>query len=63
MRILILRQTTIAGRPIRPGEVVEATDQDARYLMARGKAETAQDPLPQPVASKPRTRKPSAPGN
>jgi hypothetical protein len=63
MRILILRQTCIAGRPILPGEVVEVTAQDARYLMARGKAEAVQDPLPQPVASKPRPRKPSAPGN
>lgn len=63
MRILILRQTTIAGKPAFPGDVVEVTAQDARYLMARGKAEAAQDPIPQPVASKPRTRKPSAPGN
>ena len=63
MRIEILRQTSIQGRPILAGEVVEATDRDARYLVAKGKAQPAQDSLPViitvPEARKPRPRKPN----
>ena len=63
MRIEILRQTSIQGRPILAGEVVEATDRDARYLVAKGKAQLAQDPIPAintvSEARKPRPRKPT----
>ena len=59
MDLLILRQTSIAGRPARVGDVVEVGDRDARLLIASGKAEPApavQDPEPTPAP--PRTRKP-----
>ena len=65
MRLLILRQTSIAGQPARPGDVVEVNDRDARLLINSGKAETApaapaavevtQDP--EPVQPKPRQRR------
>jgi len=59
MELLILRQTSIAGRPARVGDVVEVGDRDARLLIASGKAEpapTVQDPEPTPAPT--RTRKP-----
>lgn len=63
MRLLILRQTSIAGRPLRVGDVVEVDDRDARLLLNSGKAEPApaapvlvtQDP--EPVQRKPRPRR------
>lgn len=65
MRLLILRQTSIAGQPARPGDVIEVSDRDARLLVNSGKAETApaapaavvvaQDP--EPIQRKPRTRR------
>lgn len=65
MRLLILRQTSIAGQPARVGDVVEVTDRDARLLIGSGKAEpaptapavvvVAQDP--EPVKRKPRQRR------
>ena len=65
MRLLILRQTSIAGQPARPGDVVEVIDRDARLLINSGKAEPApaapavvvltQDP--EPVKRKPRQRR------
>jgi hypothetical protein len=58
MKIRILRRTSFAGQPLLAGEVHDIPDLDARYLMACGKAEEAQDSLPGPVAQKPRTRKP-----
>ena len=61
MRIRILRQTSISGRPARVGDVVEATLADARLLLAMGRAERAPDPDPVviivPEAAKPRSRK------
>jgi hypothetical protein len=64
MRIKILRQTSIAGRPVRPGDVIEPSAMDARILLSMGKAELVLDPpseaepLPAPQAPrKPRTRK------
>jgi len=64
MKIRILRQTSIAGRPVRPGDVIEPSVMDARILLSMGKAELAPDllpeaePLPAPQAPrKPRTRK------
>jgi hypothetical protein len=73
MLLEILAQTSIAGRPVWVGDVVEAADRDARYLLARGKAREAQAPGPQeleqptpaavpaPEARKPRPRKPRTP--
>lgn len=63
MRIELLRQTSIAGRFVRVGDVVEAADPDARYLLATGSAKPAQESnpvviTPEPEARKPRTRKP-----
>jgi hypothetical protein len=58
MRIEILRRTSFAGQPLLAGEVHDIPDRDARYLLACGKAEKAQDPPPDPVALRPRTRKP-----
>jgi hypothetical protein len=70
MLLEILAQTSIAGRPVRPGDVVEAADRDARYLVLRGKAREAQASVaqeleqptpaevPAPEARKPRPRKP-----
>jgi hypothetical protein len=63
MRIRILRQTSISGRPARVGDVLEATPADARLLLAMGRAERAPDPDPvvitAPEAAKPRSRKPT----
>jgi hypothetical protein len=58
MRIEILRRTSFAGQPLLAGEVVNVPDRDARYLVGIRKAQLAQDPLPEPVALRPRTRKP-----
>jgi hypothetical protein len=65
MRLLILRQTSIAGQPARVGDVVEINDRDARLLINSSKAEpappapvvesVAQDP--EPIQRKPRTRR------
>lgn len=67
MKIRILRQTSIYGRPARAGDVIEASDSDGRTLVAMGKAEEVRDVCLMPVvldnpapveAPKPRTRKP-----
>jgi len=58
MRLEILRQTSIAGRPARAGDVVEVSDRDARVLLGSAKAIPApvvQDP--EPIQRKPRTRR------
>jgi len=68
MRLLILRQTSIAGQPLRVGDVVDVNDRDARLLINSGKAKPAPAaPVavePAPVAQdpeliqrKPRTRR------
>ena len=67
MRLLILRQTSIAGHPARVGDVVEVNDRDARLLINSGKAEPAPAPTapavvvltqdPEPVKRKPRQRR------
>jgi len=67
MRLLILRQTSIAGQPARVGDVVEVSDRDARLLIGSGKAEAAPVPAarpavvvtqdPEPVQPKPRQRR------
>ena len=61
MKVEILRQTSIAGRPARVGDVMEVSDRDARLLIVSGKATEAQlvqDPAPTPTAHrKPRTKR------
>lgn len=65
MRIEILRQTSIHGRPARVGDVIDASDADAQVLLNMGKARAVQDPPlsvqitagPPPSTRKPRTRK------
>lgn len=57
MLISILRQTSIAGRPARVGDVIDAANLDARILLAMGKAvEAADQPTPGPRRA--RNRKP-----
>jgi hypothetical protein len=57
MLLEILAQTSIAGRPVRPGDVVEAADRDARYLVLRGKAREALAPVAEaPAAQGPEAR-------
>ena len=72
MRLLILRQTSIAGRPARVGDVVEVDARDARLLIGSGKAKPAPaavseaQPLtqdPEPIKRKPRTRRSKTHGN
>jgi hypothetical protein len=63
MLIEILRQTSIKGIPARVGELIDVSDADGRYLLARGKAKEAEAQseemaCPMPEARKPRTRKP-----
>lgn len=43
MRITILRQTSINGQPARVGDVIDASDADARILLGMGKAKLAPD--------------------
>lgn len=62
MLISILRQTSIAGRPARVGDVVEVADSDARILLAMGKAAPAAD-QPQPGPKRARHRKPEPTGD
>jgi hypothetical protein len=59
MLIQILRRTTISGRPVLPGEVHEASDRDARFLIGARKAqqleevqEVAMTPPPAPTRRK-----------
>jgi len=64
MLIRILRDTSISGQAVRPGDVVDPSETDARILLRMGKAELMQDPVPAPdpgpvlqAPRKPRTRK------
>ena len=66
-----MRQTSINGRPARPGDLLDVSASDARLLLNMGKAVAvavaapapAPDPDPEPAAHqaatprKPRTRK------
>ena len=68
MRIRILRQTSIGGRPARVGDVIEVSSSDARLLLGSGKAEVAPGPIPAPdpqpeaaTPAQPRARKPRIP--
>ncbi len=38
-KVTMLRQTVVNGRVAKEGEVVEVSEMDARYLIAKGKAE------------------------
>ena len=62
MRLEILKQTSIRGRAVRPGDVVTAEAVDGRTLVLAGKAREIQSPSPvsKPAteARKPRPRKP-----
>lgn len=53
MRIRILRQTSISGRPARVGDVIDASDSDARILLGMKKAELMPDPDLLPIETKP----------
>ena len=62
MKIQILRNTVAGGLAVEAGQVVEASDADARYLIAVKKAEAVAD-APAPAAEpeeapkrKPRTK-------
>ena len=67
MRLEILRQTSIAGRPARVGDVVDVDGRDAWLLLGSGKAKQAPEPAtpvvepvaqdPEPTQRKPRTRR------
>ena len=56
MLIEILRQTSIAGRPARVGDVVDLPEPDAAYFVASGKGKKA-EVIDQPAPT--RSRKPS----
>ncbi len=43
MLIEILRRTTISGRPVLPGEVHQASDSDARFLIGARKAQQVEE--------------------
>ena len=63
MKIEILKNTSIYGVPARVGDVVDATDADANYLIQRGKAVLAiEAPAPvviePPIVEAPAKRKP-----
>lgn len=66
MKIEILHRTTIAGRPVAAGDVVDVEDRDARYLIGARKAQEAAGAMPvaiEPAATgarRPRPRKPLA---
>jgi hypothetical protein len=52
MKIKILKETSIYGVPARAGDVVDATQADASYLMQRGKAVLFVEPA-KPVVIEP----------
>lgn len=62
MKIKVLKDTVAGGQAVKAGQVVDASDADARYLLAVGKAEemtTEVCPMPEPVEApkrKPRTK-------
>ena len=63
MKIQILQQTSIYGAPARVGDVVDATDTDATFLIQRGKAVLVTEaPAPvviePPIVEAPAKRKP-----
>jgi hypothetical protein len=56
MLIQVLRQTMLAGRVVRVGDVIEASPDDARLLIGIGKAEQfTEAPVKEPVKTTPTT--------
>jgi len=55
MRIEILRPTTCGKRSVVVGEIVEASETDARFLIGIGKARVVVEPPPE--AEEPRRRR------
>ena len=54
MLIQVLRQTMLAGRVVRVGDVIEASPDDARLLIGIGKAEQVTEaPVKEPVKTTP----------
>jgi len=67
MLIKVLRQTMLAGRVVKTGEVLEASSSDAKLLIGIGKAveavalvadvvETIAQPAPKPTIARRRAR-------
>ena len=48
-RIEILRPVMISGEPAAAGSIVEASEQEAQYLIGMGLAATAAAPMPEPA--------------
>jgi hypothetical protein len=46
MLIEITRATSISGQPVKAGQVVDASEKDARILLAMDKAIVATEPVP-----------------
>jgi hypothetical protein len=46
MLIEITRATSISGQPVKAGQVVDASEKDARILFAMDKAIVAAEPVP-----------------
>ena len=46
MLIEITRATSISGQPVKAGQVVDASETDARILLAMDKAIVATEPVP-----------------
>lgn len=52
MKLIITRQTVAAKRVVRPGEVIEVSEQDARILLSGNKATPYTEPQPTPKKAK-----------
>ena len=50
--IRILKNTVCDGKTVKADAVIEASEKDARYLIASGKAEETSKPRPKPKANK-----------
>ena len=44
MKILILRATEASGQPLVQGEIAEVSEEDAKILIAMGRASTVPEP-------------------
>ncbi len=56
MRIELLRNTVVSGKPAGAGEICEVSEQEGKFLITIGKAKVASDPktaapepLPRPI--------------
>lgn len=55
MKIKVLKSTVVGGQAVKAGQVVDASDADARYLLAVHKAElSSESPAPEPVEARKR---------